>query len=117
MVRQQVHAGGKRSRPVRVLLIGILATMSGVSFGSYASAADTPQIKHHTEWARMRDGVLLASEVYLPADAKGPLPVVLMRNPYNGGQQVLVSESTRELVARGYAFVNQDVRGTSRSHG
>ena len=52
--------------------------------GCPAIAADAPAITHHTEWATMRDGVLLPSEVYLPVGEQGPLPVVMLRSPYNG---------------------------------
>ena len=76
----------------------------------------SPAITHHTDWAPMRDGVLLASEVYLPKEIHGRLPVVLMRSPYNGGMPV-PSKSLPSLVAQGYVVVNQDCRGTGRSHG
>jgi uncharacterized protein len=82
-------------------------------------------VTRHTEWARMRDGVLLASEVHLPAPrAELPAgssperyPVVLLRNPYNAGTQSIFSAACEQLAARGYAVVEQEVRGTSRSHG
>jgi putative CocE/NonD family hydrolase len=68
--------------------------------------------------APMRDGVRLATDVYLPAkDGKaieGKLPTILERRPYNkdgcGG-------SGRYFAARGYAFVGQDTRGRYKSEG
>src|SRR5882762_3456879 len=45
--------------------------------------AQTPATDCHIEWAPMRDGVKLATEVYLPTAQTGRLPVVLQRTPYN----------------------------------
>jgi uncharacterized protein len=85
--------------------------------GSTACAAGAPAVTHHTEWATMRDGVLLPSEVYLPAGEHGPLPVVMLRSPYNGPDANGCMNRCEELAARGYAVVNQDVRGTGRAQG
>src|SRR5262249_22026127 len=54
--------------------------------------------------------------IFQPKDAHGALPVVLVRSPYNG---VLPEEgeSFRALLSQGYVVVNQDCRGTGRSHG
>jgi putative CocE/NonD family hydrolase len=66
----------------------------------------------------MRDGVRLATDIYLPAkdgkpiDAK--LPVVLERRPYNKDG---CRGSGRYYAARGYAFVAQDTRGRYKSEG
>jgi putative CocE/NonD family hydrolase len=66
----------------------------------------------------MRDGVKLATDVYLPArdgkPAGGKLPVILTRLPYdkNGAKK------QGEYFARnGYAFVAQDTRGRYGSEG
>ncbi len=63
---------------------------------------------------RMRDGVELSANVFLPK-AKGPFPVVLARTPYGkGGTQ----GGAGPLYARtGYAFVSQDCRGRGASGG
>lgn len=61
----------------------------------------------------MRDGVNLATEVFLP-DGRGPWPVVLMRTPYGrwntGGY-------ARRYAGDGVAFVVQDLRGVGDSQG
>jgi putative CocE/NonD family hydrolase len=82
-----------------------------------ALAADAPKATHHTEWATMRDGVLLPTEVYLPAGMPGPLPVVMLRSPYNGPDNNGCINRCEELAARGYVVLNQDVRGTGRAQG
>lgn len=67
----------------------------------------------------MRDGVQLHGTLFHPGDAEKPLPVVMMRNPYNGaaGGPPIWDGLCADLARRGYAVVNQDVRGTGRSEG
>lgn len=59
----------------------------------------------------MRDGVTLATTVYLPL-SEGPYPVVLVRNAYNR-----VGFQIPELWNNGIALVSQDVRGRYDSAG
>jgi putative CocE/NonD family hydrolase len=83
------------------------------------------------QMVRMRDGVRLATDVYMPGDAATgqPLPVIMERTPYDK-QGVSRSEITLEdpvpmtreslaryFAARGYAVVMQDCRGRYRSEG
>ncbi|MFG2937830.1 CocE/NonD family hydrolase [Streptomyces sp. NPDC048282] len=64
-----------------------------------------------------RDGVELATDVYLPADG-GPAPAVLVRLPYDkNGIYCFMPEIAAHIVERGYAAVIQDVRGKFRSGG
>jgi putative CocE/NonD family hydrolase len=81
----------------------------------------------------MRDGVRLATDIYLPALAgealKGPFPVILERTPYDKNSPSRSERSVADPVplgraevasffaARGYAFVYQDCRGTHNSEG
>ena len=64
----------------------------------------------------MRDGTLLATDVYLPPDAPGPLPTILMRTPYNKSAR-WAPRMARLYNAHGYAFVVQDTRGRFASMG
>jgi putative CocE/NonD family hydrolase len=66
----------------------------------------------------MRDGVLLATDVYRPAGA-GPFPVVMMRLPYNKEQPALLflAGDILRVAQAGYAVVVQDCRGTWASEG
>ena len=65
----------------------------------------------------MRDGVRLATDVYLP-DGPGPFPAVLVRLPYDkNGRYCWMPFMATHFIARGYAFVPQDVRGKFRSEG
>lgn len=63
---------------------------------------------------RMRDGVLLAADVYLP-EGGGRWPTVLVRTPYN--RKSTGSRNYRSFVQRGYAVVLEDVRGRYDSRG
>ena len=62
----------------------------------------------------MRDGIHLATDVFLPK-AAGRWPAVLVRTPYN--RKSSASASYRYFVRRGYAVVIQDVRGRFQSQG
>lgn len=66
----------------------------------------------------MRDGVRLATDLYLPKNTKGPVPLVLVKQPYSfaklppEGLQLIL-----EAVSRGYAFAFQYERGRYFSEG
>ncbi len=61
----------------------------------------------------MRDGVALATDVYLP-DGDGPWPCVLSRTPYNKNGN---RGTAKRFVKEGFAFVSQDCRGRFKSEG
>ncbi len=65
----------------------------------------------------MRDGVGLATDVYLPK-GKGPFPVVFVKTPYNfnkiSGRNL---QFGLEALERGYAYVVQNERGRYYSEG
>jgi len=78
----------------------------------------------------MRDGVRLATDIYLPPEAaSGPVPVLLERTPYdkrgtNHGDRTAIDPEPRakpeiaaQFVAAGYAYVLQDCRGRFGSEG
>lgn len=62
----------------------------------------------------MRDGVKLATDLYLPGD--GAYPVVLMRIPY-GTESAAYQELAKLFTRNGYVFVAQDTRGEFDSEG
>lgn len=80
----------------------------------------TPQpVPPHAQphMVRMRDGVLLATDVYA-ADPGAPTPTVLARLPYDkNSRYVFFDKIAERFTARGYAVVVQDVRGKFRSQG
>ncbi|MHB1433193.1 MAG: CocE/NonD family hydrolase [Streptosporangiaceae bacterium] len=66
---------------------------------------------------RMRDGVRLATDVYLPPDGT-PTEAVLVRLPYDKNSRYVFFTWVAEIFTRrGYAMVVQDVRGKFRSEG
>lgn len=68
-------------------------------------------------FVRMRDGVRLATDVYLPA-GEGVFPAILVRMPYDKNSRAMFMEViARSATKAGYAFVVQDVRGKFRSEG
>lgn len=67
----------------------------------------------------MRDGVVLRSDVYRPADESGaPWPVILMRLPYDKtGAENITYAHPSWYARRGYMVVIQDCRGRWASDG
>jgi putative CocE/NonD family hydrolase len=88
---------------------------------------------HRDVMVPMRDGILMATDIYLPARAgqadAAPRPVVLERTPYDKAsasrsERTLLrpdplqrSEMALRLVREGYIAVIQDCRGRHRSQG
>ncbi len=68
-----------------------------------------------------RDGVQLATDIYLPArngqTTDAPLPVLIHRTPYNKSEVELGSGDAWWFAERGYAVVVQDCRGCFESGG
>ncbi len=69
----------------------------------------------------MRDGVRLHTEIYSPRKSSEPLPILFVRTPY-GTEDDLLGNSRQlvtyaDLLADGYIFVIQDIRGRYDSEG
>ncbi len=78
-----------------------------------AQAAESVAPAATTQAVRMRDGIELSTDVYLP-DAPPPFPVVLLRSPYS---KAMGGEIGRGGARHGYAIVIQDTRGRFASKG
>ena len=73
----------------------------------------------------MRDGVRLATEIYRPRNAQGPVPAVFWRTPYNFSplpepnleRPSALLKFGLDAIERGYAFVVQNERGKFFSEG
>lgn len=76
----------------------------------------------------MRDGVRLATDIYLPADLPGPFAVVIERTPYDkskpsrsekqlGGQHISREQMAERFTAKGFVAIFQDCRGRYASEG
>ena len=78
------------------------------------AAAAGPPAEHGVA---MRDGVRLATDVYLPA-GEGPFPAILTRLPYGKREPYCFMPAiARHWVRKGYAAAVQDVRGKWASEG
>ncbi len=75
----------------------------------------------HDVMVPMRDGVRLATDIWLPARdgalLAGPWPVVLERTPYNKTRGPGNTPDGAFWASRGYVFVAQDCRGRWKSEG
>jgi predicted acyl esterase len=67
-------------------------------------------IRRETVFITMRDGIRLATDLYLPPDL--PAPAIAARTPYDRGQ---LAEKVIPLAQRGYVVIAQDCRGTGDS--
>src|SRR5215469_18983381 len=91
--------------------------------------AHGPVERPRSLYVGMPDGCRLAADVYLPPDAPGPIPAILIFTPYyrrfaltadapQGTEACPGVARWRDLfVPRGYALVAVDVRGTGASFG
>ena len=97
-----------------LLLLSLLLTLSPAS----ARDAQYQVVTRTNVMVPMRDGVKLATDLYLPAKdgvvAAEKYPAILTRLPYNknGGKRF-----GEYYAARGYVFVAQDTRGRYASEG
>src|SRR5215217_4671194 len=89
-----------------LLLCFVFAAAVSAQPAAHSAASQTVMVP-------MRDGVKLASDLFLP-QGPGPFPVVLMRTPYEKGNSGGAGPSAAKL---GYAVVIQDTRGRFASEG
>ena len=101
-------------------ILAFAASVGAAPLHQSARSGDPEGVTCRIEQAPMRDGVELATEVYLPA-GEGPFPVILQRTPYNRRSPSAGSDcdaaAGRYFAERGYVLLNQDTRGRYRSGG
>ncbi|MGH9455113.1 MAG: CocE/NonD family hydrolase [Terriglobia bacterium] len=107
--------------PVLMVIAGFVV-FGAIGRSSAQDAPDYSQIFEKKDvMIPMRDGVRLHTEIYIPKDAKGPLPFLIERTPYGipadakGFTHKLALY--REMIPDGYIFVFQDIRGRYKSEG
>jgi uncharacterized protein len=93
-----------------LMLLPVLLFCGGLAFSGQGSR---PPVKSLDAMLAMRDGVKLATTVYLP-DGEGPWPAIVTRTPYN---KAGYGQRAARYTAAGYAFVAQDCRGRFKSEG
>src|SRR5690606_12964083 len=69
-------------------------------------------VRCHTVRVSMRDGIELATDVYLPP--RLPAPAVAIRTPYGRDNPKLLA-ACRAFAQQGYVAISQDCRGTGGS--
>lgn len=73
---------------------------------------EAADIRRSTVWVTMRDGIRLATDIYLPPVSSAP--TIAMRTPYDRANPKLL-DTFVALAERGYVVVSQDCRGTGAS--
>jgi putative CocE/NonD family hydrolase len=99
----------------RVLTVSTAVLVAGAAlFGG----SQEPALGATEAMIAMRDGVKLYTQVYAPKSNE-PLPIILLRTPYGTGtlNPSRVATSLAHLMADGYIFVLQDIRGRFKSEG
>jgi putative CocE/NonD family hydrolase len=80
--------------------------------------APDPNFTFSQVMVSMRDGVRLNTTLFVPRNQAGPLPILFVRTPYGAPlAQFPLSLAYPELVAEGYIFAFQDIRGKYASEG
>ena len=100
----------------RAILFAILCLVgTSAASGQEELPPELASLTRLEERIRLRDGVHLVTDVYLPP-GDGPFPTLYTPTPYNARQDPN-STLERMMAARGYAFVHQNVRGRFGSEG
>ena len=83
------------------------------------TTAPAPLFIYQEVMVPMRDGVRLQTVIMTPANAAGPLPILLRRSPYGVPDKAYteVPHGLASLYADGYIFVIQNIRGRFKSEG
>jgi len=98
------------------LIFFVANPVSAQSFQSYSGKfPETVEITYHLPVA-MRDGVHLATDVYLPS-GEGKFPTLLVRDIYGNGSAAGRQQYAKFATSNGYAFVFQSARGRYDSEG
>jgi putative CocE/NonD family hydrolase len=111
-------------RRTNILLLAVAAALAWYwpASGRAQQQRDYSELFDRTEvMIPARDGIKLHTEIYLPKDAAAPLPILLERTPYgisdeNRGFGRMLSRYD-EMMADGYIFAFQDIRGRHGSEG
>jgi predicted acyl esterase len=108
-----MHKIRKQSQLVKLALLMFMpvSLFSGATVFSGQEAR--PAVKSFDGTVAMRDGVKLATTIYLP-EGQGPWHVIVTRTPYN---KAGYGQRAARYTAAGYAFVAQDCRGRFKSEG
>jgi putative CocE/NonD family hydrolase len=112
------------ARLFAALFLTVLSSPSWAQdYSQYSDAAIEAELAAKADvqmlaMAPMRDGVRLATNVYRPKNATGPLPTILVKTPYNElSYKVGSSRAALDAIKHGYVLVLQNERGRFYSEG
>ena len=113
-----------RRSSCRAVVAGVaLVSLAGSAFGQRPRLPlerPAPRFEHRVEknvMVPMRDGVRLATDLYLPVGAGDTLPAILIRTPYHKDTYRGSTGPAQFFAGQGYVVVSQDVRGQFSSEG
>lgn len=95
-----------------VILFSGCTTREGLEAAGCLGDSNGPE----TVMVPMRDGVKLATDIYVPAGEDQAFPVLVMRTVYGRGGKAM-NATGEACMGRGYVFVSQDTRGRGDSEG
>lgn len=96
-----------------VLLLSLL-------FAFPARAPDPAPFERRQLTIPMRDGTMLFAVALIPTQHPKPLPIILIRTPFDAEREFKSTElpaHLKELAEDGYIFVTEDIRGRGKSGG
>ena len=98
-------------------LLAVLLALPLCALPLHAQQPDTA-FTYSEAMVPARDGTKLHTVFFIPKGATEPLPILFVRTPYGTpGKAFPLSRVYRELVADGYIFAMQDIRGKYASEG
>ena len=101
----------------RIASLSYLVISATAPLGAQQPAPD-PNFTFSQVMVTMRDGVRLNTSIFVPKSPAGPLPILFVRTPYGvPGAMYQLARAYPELVADGYIFAFQDIRGKYASEG
>ncbi|MDX2192055.1 MAG: CocE/NonD family hydrolase [Gemmatimonadales bacterium] len=104
---------------VRVALLLVLAAASAAPLRAQAPAPEAAaRFTVQEVMIPARDGARLHTRIFVPKDATGPLPFLMLRTPYGIMRaERYFTSYMKALADDGYIFVFQDIRGKFGSEG
>src|SRR5262245_44876488 len=101
------------------LMVALFCLSAAVGSAQQAQSSGDVAFEKIEAMIPMRDGVRLNTVILAPKNSSEPLPILMLRTPYGvgGWSSERVNRAYQELVADGYIFVFQDIRGKNGSEG
>jgi putative CocE/NonD family hydrolase len=114
-----VNKPGQTKFLLLTLFIGILLADASGQAPNVQDKYKPLIFNRHEVMVPVRDGVKLQTVIFTPKRSTGPLPFLIMRTPYGVPEKESLFESGSydELIADGYIFVVQNIRGRFKSEG